>query len=115
MRAPDAAITLWGGLGPLLIPRSSDRVKNTRVGADLFEVSSAVTAGESAGGRLDLEVQRSIEQRRARRLSQLARGERLSLAVSDCLLVAVGIAMAMLIPSARTPSVWAVLLLIGTY
>ena len=76
-------------------------------------MSSAATAGGT--GRLDLEVQRSIEERRARRLSQLARGERFSLAVSDLLLLAVGIAMAMLIPSSRTPSVWAVALLVGAY
>jgi HD-GYP domain-containing protein (c-di-GMP phosphodiesterase class II) len=78
-------------------------------------MSSAAPAAGRAGGRLDFEAQRSIEEQRARRLRRLARQERISLAVSNSLLVATGVALAVLLPSSRDPSLLAVALLLVGY
>src|ERR1044072_1179620 len=79
-------------------------------------VSSAVPASTPrADGRLDIEAQRSIEESRARRLSQLASHERTSLVVSNLLFALSAVALAMLLPSDRSPSVATVLLLVATY
>jgi HD-GYP domain-containing protein (c-di-GMP phosphodiesterase class II) len=62
-----------------------------------------------------VDVQRSIEEQRARRLHRLAAGERISLVVSNVLLLAVACALPALIASERSPSVFAVVLLIAAY
>ncbi len=78
-------------------------------------MSSVAGVGDRAQAHLDLEVQQSIEEGRARRLTELARDERVSLVVSNILLLATATATALLIPSVRTPSLLAVALLIGAY
>jgi HD-GYP domain-containing protein (c-di-GMP phosphodiesterase class II) len=71
--------------------------------------------GDRPQTHLDLEVQQSIEEGRARRLTELARDELISLVVANLLLLAAGIGTALLIPSSRTPSLLAAVLLIGAY
>jgi putative nucleotidyltransferase with HDIG domain len=79
-------------------------------------VSTAVPASTPrVEGRLDIEVQRSIEESRARRLSQLADHERLSLIVSNVLFGLSALALATLLPTDRSPSVATLLLLVATY
>jgi HD-GYP domain-containing protein (c-di-GMP phosphodiesterase class II) len=78
-------------------------------------VATAATVNGRAESRLDVEVQRSIEEGRARRLGELARGERTSLLVSNALFLVVALALATLIPSDRSPSVATVALLVGAY
>jgi len=79
-------------------------------------MSTAVPASTPrVEGRLDIEVQRSIEESRARRLSQLADHERLSLIVSNVLFGLSALALATLLPTDRTPSLATLLLLVATY
>jgi HD-GYP domain-containing protein (c-di-GMP phosphodiesterase class II) len=78
-------------------------------------VASAVSVDGRAEARLDVEVQLSIEEGRARRLGELARGERVSLFVSNALFLTVASALALLIPSGRSPSAVAVALLVAAY
>jgi HD-GYP domain-containing protein (c-di-GMP phosphodiesterase class II) len=78
-------------------------------------VSTAAATPKRTGSHLDLDVQRSIEERRAWRLRELAAGERTSLAVSNALLLGVVVAMAVLIPSARPLSALSIALLVGAY
>ena len=75
--------------------------------------TAAVT--DRIDAHLDIEIQRSIEEGRARRLSQLASNERISLVLSTGLLVAVAAALVALLPSNRTPSLLAVAILVGAY
>jgi HD-GYP domain-containing protein (c-di-GMP phosphodiesterase class II) len=79
-------------------------------------MSTAVPASTPrVEGRLDIEVQRSIEESRARRLSQLADHERLSLIVTNVLFGLSALALATLLPTDRTPSLATLLLLVATY
>ena len=79
-------------------------------------MSTAVpTSNPRVDGRLDIEVQRSIEESRARRLRQLADNERLSLIVSNLLFGLTAVALATLLPTDRTPSIATLLLLVVTY
>jgi HD-GYP domain-containing protein (c-di-GMP phosphodiesterase class II) len=78
-------------------------------------VSTVAGVGERVPAHLDIEVQQSIEEGRARRLTELARHERVSLLVANVLFLSVGAAMALLIPSGRSPSLLAVVLLVGAY
>ena len=87
-------------------------VKLERRAADLGYVSTAADA-PSIG--LDPDAQRVIEERRARRLSRLASRDRTTLIVSSGLFVAVAGAMAVLMPSERSPSLFAVALLVVLY
>ena len=64
---------------------------------------------------LDPDAQRVIEERRARRLSRLAVRDRITLLVSLGLFVTVAGAMALLLPSHRSPSAATVALLIAAY
>jgi len=78
-------------------------------------VSTVAGVGDRPQAHLDLEVQQSIEEGRARRLTELARDELVSLVVANVLLLAAGVATALFIPSSRTPSVLAAVLLVGAY
>ena len=78
-------------------------------------MSSVAGIGDRPQTHLDLEVQQSIEEGRARRLTELARDELISLVVSNVLLLATAVATALLIPSTRTPSLIAAVLLVGAY
>jgi HD-GYP domain-containing protein (c-di-GMP phosphodiesterase class II) len=78
-------------------------------------VTTAATVSGKTDSRLEIEVQRSIEEGRARRLGELARGERTSLLVSNALFLVVALAVAALVPSGRSPSVATVALLVGAY
>jgi HD-GYP domain-containing protein (c-di-GMP phosphodiesterase class II) len=78
-------------------------------------VSTAAATPKRTDSHLDLDVQRSIEERRAWRLRELAAGERTSLAISNALLVAVVVAAVVLIPSERPLSVLSIALLVGAY
>jgi hypothetical protein len=78
-------------------------------------VANAVTVDGRADGRLEVEVQLSIEEGRARRLGELARGERVSLFVSNALFLALAATLALLIPSGRSPSAVTVALLVAAY
>ena len=73
------------------------------------------TAADAPSLGLDPDAQRVIEERRARRLSRLASRDRATLIVSAALFVAVAGAMAVLIPSERSPSLFAVTLLVVLY
>jgi HD-GYP domain-containing protein (c-di-GMP phosphodiesterase class II) len=76
------------------------------------------SAAETASGHslaLDPEAQRVIEERRARRLSRLATRDRATLAISATLFLAVAGALALLVPSDRSPSLLAVGVLIALY
>ena len=64
---------------------------------------------------LDLDVQRAIEEQRARRLSRLAVRDRLTLLVSVGLFLAVAGSLVVLLPSHRSPSIVTVALLIAAY
>ena len=87
-------------------------VKLERRAADLGYVS---TAADTPSIGLDPDAQRVIEERRARRLSRLASRDRTTLIVSSGLFVAVAGAMAVLMPSERSPSFFAVALLVVLY
>ena len=87
-------------------------VKLERRAADLGYVS---TAADTPSIGLDPEAQRVVEERRARRLSRLASRDRTTLIVSSGLFVAVAGAMAVLMPSERSPSFLAVALLVVLY
>jgi HD-GYP domain-containing protein (c-di-GMP phosphodiesterase class II) len=76
-------------------------------------VSTAADTPRSA--LFDPDEQRVIEERRARRLQRLARRELLSFVVFAAGFVAVALLMAVLIPSQRSPGVFAVLILVGAY
>ncbi len=78
-------------------------------------MSTAATAPERDQARLDIELQRSIEEQRARRLNQLASHERTTLLVSNLAFLATGAVMALTIPSDRTPSFAAVAILLIAY
>jgi HD-GYP domain-containing protein (c-di-GMP phosphodiesterase class II) len=75
-------------------------------------MSSAAVTGSTG---LDPATQRVIEEQRARRLSRLARRERLSLLVSAGLFLAVATVMAVAIPTDRTPGALATALLVAVY
>ena len=77
-------------------------------------MSTAAPASERAPG-LDPEAQRVIEEQRLRRLHQLASSERTSLVVSNTLLVLAASLLAWHVPSARSPSLLAVAVLVGAY
>jgi HD-GYP domain-containing protein (c-di-GMP phosphodiesterase class II) len=99
-----------------LIPRSrvsgpNSWVKPSEHSADLACVTTA--AGTSLA--LDPDAQRVIEEQRARRLSRLATRDRTTLLVSLGLFLAVGGAMAVLVPSHRSPSLVTVALLLLAY
>jgi HD-GYP domain-containing protein (c-di-GMP phosphodiesterase class II) len=64
---------------------------------------------------LDPAQQRVIEEQRARRLSRVAKRERLSIFVSAGAFLAVAAALAAFLPSDRSPSIVAALLLVGVY
>ena len=78
-------------------------------------MSNAATVNERDQTHLDLDVQLSIEEGRMRRMGQLAHAERLSLIVSTLLFLGVGIALALVVPSDRSPSLLTVALLVGAY
>ena len=73
------------------------------------------TAAETTSLGLDPDAQRVIEERRARRLSRLARRDRATLIISAGLFVVVAGAMAAFIPSERSPSLFSVGLLVVLY
>ena len=78
-------------------------------------MSTVAGIGDRPQAHLDLEIQQSIEEGRARRLTELARDERVSLVVSNALLFAAAVATALLIPSHRSPSILAAVLLVAAY
>ncbi len=78
-------------------------------------MTAAAPTTRSPGSHPDLEAQRSIEERRARRLRQLAARERISLLIFTGLLLAAGVATALWLPSERTPSIAAVVVLMLAY
>ncbi len=103
------------GPGALLIPRTR-RGSSTGPHEPISSfVSTVAGVGERTPAHLDLEVQQSIEEGRARRLTELARDELVSLVVANLLLLATAVSTALLIPSARTPSLLAAALLVGAY
>jgi HD-GYP domain-containing protein (c-di-GMP phosphodiesterase class II) len=73
------------------------------------------TAADATSLGLDPDAQRVIEERRARRLSRLASRDRTTLIVSAALFVVAAGAMAVLISSERSPSLFAVTLLVVLY
>ena len=73
------------------------------------------TAAETTSLGLDPDAQRVIEERRARRLSRLARRDRATLIISAGLFVVAAGAMAAFIPSERSPSLFSVGLLVVLY
>jgi HD-GYP domain-containing protein (c-di-GMP phosphodiesterase class II) len=75
-------------------------------------VATAATPSAQPASGLEAEV---IEEQRVRRLARLAANERLSLAVSNILFVAAAVSLFALIPSDRSPSTLAVLLLVTAY
>ena len=79
----------------------------------ILQMSSAVTTPRSVG--LDPNEQRVIEEARARRLQRLAKREFWSLAAFTTAFVAAAAAMALYLPSERSPGVVATLVLIGAY
>ena len=81
----------------------------------LLKVSIAAQASDGIEVGLDLDAQRVIEEQRARRLRRLAANERVSLAVSNVLLLSSGGALAVLMPSERSPSALAFALLVAAY
>ena len=78
-------------------------------------MSTAATASDRGAPHLDIETQRTIEEGRARRLSELASNERLSLILSTGLLVSAAAALAGFLSSARSPSLLAVAVLVAAY
>jgi HD-GYP domain-containing protein (c-di-GMP phosphodiesterase class II) len=74
--------------------------------------TAATTSSDRSTGALEAEV---IEEQRIRRLARLAANERLSLAVSNVLFVAAAFALFAVVPSGRSPSALAVLLLVAAY
>jgi len=74
--------------------------------------TAATTPSDRSTGALEAEV---IEEQRVRRLARLAANERLSLAVSNVLFVAVALALFAVVPSERSPSALAVVLLVAAY
>jgi len=81
----------------------------------LSAMSQAATAQRRPDVRLDVEVQRSIEEMRARRLNELAVSERASLLVSNVAFLAAATALLLFLPSGRSPSILAVVLLVCAY
>jgi HD-GYP domain-containing protein (c-di-GMP phosphodiesterase class II) len=79
----------------------------------ILRMSSAVTTPRSSA--LDPNEQRVIEEARARRLQRLAKRELWSLVAFTTAFVAGATAMAVFIPSERSPGVAATLVLIGAY
>ena len=77
-------------------------------------MSTAATTPERST-LLDPEEQRVIEERRARRLHRLARREFYSVALFVGGFLAAAVAMALLLPSHRSPGIAAVLLLVASY
>lgn len=75
-------------------------------------MATAATPSAHSSGGLEAEV---IEEQRVRRLARLAANERLSLAVSNALLIATALALFVLLPSERSPSTLSVLLLVTAY
>jgi len=73
------------------------------------------TAAVSGSAGLDPAAQRVIEEQRARRLSRLARRERLSLLFSAGAFLASAVLMAGLVPTDRSPGALAILLIVGVY
>jgi len=73
------------------------------------------TAAGTTSLALDPDAQRVIEEQRARRLSRLAVRDRATLVVSLGLFLAVAAALALLLPSDRSPSVATVALLLAAY
>ena len=78
-----------------------------------MSTAAETTSGHSLG--LDPDAQRVIEERRARRLSRLATRDLGTLVVSAVLFLAVAAALPFLIQSHRTPSIFAVVLLVVLY
>ena len=74
--------------------------------------TAATTPSDRSTGALEAEV---IEEQRVRRLARLAANERLSLAVSNVLFIAAALALFVGIPSERSPSAIAVVLLVAAY
>jgi putative nucleotidyltransferase with HDIG domain len=74
--------------------------------------TAATTPSDHSTGALEAEV---IEEQRVRRLARLASNERLSLAVSNVLFVAAAFALFAVVPSDRSPSALAVVLLVAAY
>jgi putative nucleotidyltransferase with HDIG domain len=74
--------------------------------------SAATTPSDRSTGALEAEV---IEEQRVRRLARLAANERLSLAVSNVLFFAAALALFAVVPSGRSPSALAVVLLVAAY
>jgi putative nucleotidyltransferase with HDIG domain len=74
--------------------------------------TAATTPSDRSTGALEAEV---IEEQRVRRLARLAANERLSLAVSNVLFVAAALALFAFVPSGRSPSALAVVLLVAAY
>src|SRR5687767_315022 len=74
--------------------------------------TAATTPSDRSTGALEAEV---IEEQRVRRLARLAANERLSLAVSNVLFFAAALALFAFVPSGRSPSALAVVLLIAAY
>jgi putative nucleotidyltransferase with HDIG domain len=75
-------------------------------------MSTAAVTGSAA---LDPADQRVVEERRARRLSKLARRERLSLVVSASAFLACALLMVGFLPSDRSPGTLGILLLVVVY
>jgi HD-GYP domain-containing protein (c-di-GMP phosphodiesterase class II) len=73
------------------------------------------TAAVTSSAGLDPSAQRVIEEQRARRLSRLARRERVSLLVSAGAFLATATVMAVALPTERAPGAVATLLLIAVY
>src|ERR1700694_308530 len=78
-------------------------------------ISTRVNTAAGTTVELDLDVQRAIEEQRARRLSRLAVRDRLTLLVSVVLFLAVAGSLVVLLPSHRSPSIVTVALLIAAY
>jgi HD-GYP domain-containing protein (c-di-GMP phosphodiesterase class II) len=74
----------------------------------------ATAATPSAHSTADLEAE-VVEEQRVRRLARLAANERLSLTLSNALFLAAALALLAFIPSDRSPSTLALLLLVTAY
>jgi HD-GYP domain-containing protein (c-di-GMP phosphodiesterase class II) len=81
----------------------------------LVEMSTAATTTHARSVLLDPEQQRVIEEARARRLSRLARRELWSIALFTAAFVAAATALALELPSQRTPGLGAIVVLVVAY
>ena len=76
---------------------------------------ATAAATTSSSATLDPADQRVVEERRARRLSKLARRERLSLLVSAGAFLATAVMMAVVVPTDRSPGAIATVMLVCVY